>query len=284
MSKSTGSINIQQVPKSRGFLECLRPAQGKVWVDFDFAALEPTLLTEMSRDKSMLSLYGPDAKANDIYLFVASQIKQLAGPILACGYEPYNPTKEAISRAKKECKSLRAIAKVVVLSSQYGAGPKKIYDTLRLDGIDISEGEVKKVHSGYWELFSGIKDYERYLQSQWRETGGWVLNPIGRPLTVAEPLMKDIVNRCIQSGGHDILVMSVAWLGEEMIRRGLAYKPVIWDFHDECLFEVPEEQAEAAVATVHDMFTHINSELDMLIKLKGEVKLCQSLADAKIED
>lgn len=247
-------------------------------------SLEPTLLTEMSRDTNMMSLYGPEAKANDIYLFVASQIPQLAAPILACGYHPHNPTKEAIARAKKECKALRSISKVLVLSSQYGAGPKKIYDTLRLEGVDISEGDVKRIHASYWQLFSGIKQYERYLHSQWRETGGWVLNPIGRPLTIAEPFLKDVVNRVIQSGGHDILVMSIGWLGEELTRRGIKYTPVVWDFHDECLFEVPKEQAEKAIATVEDMFTWINLELDMLIKLKGEVKLCQSLADAKIED
>lgn len=281
---SKGSINIQQIPKSKEFLSCLIPREGCIWVDWDFAALEPTLLAELSRDESMMKLYGPAAKPNDIYIFVASQIPQLSKPFLDRGYNPDNPLPEAISLCKKECKKQRGIAKVVVLSSQYGAGPGKIHETLSLEGVDISFQEVKQIHAGYWELFKGIKEYERYLAEMWRETGGYIINPIGRPLAIAEPYLKDIVNRCVQSGGHDILMLSLTILSEQLIAHGIPYQPIIWDFHDECLFEVYKEDADKAVSVSKKMFDILNEKLDMSVKIKGEIKICQSLADAKIED
>lgn len=281
---SRGSINIQQVPKSKEFLSCLIPRQDCVWIDFDYAALEPTLLAELSQDASMLQLYGPTAKPNDIYIFVASQIPQLAKPFLDRGYIPTNPSPEVIALCKKECKKQRGIAKVLVLSSQYGAGPRKIHETLSLDGVEISFSEVKQIHAGYWELFKGIKEYEKYLMDMWRETGGYIINPIGRPLAVAEPFLKDIVNRAVQSGGHDILMLSLSLLSQRLIEKSVPYQPIIWDFHDECLFEVYEHDADRAVAVCREMFDLLNEKLDMSVKLKGEIKICRNLADAKIED
>jgi hypothetical protein len=55
------SGNCQQQPKTRGYLECFKPRPGRVWVDHDFTALEPCVLTELSRDESMLKIYGPAA-------------------------------------------------------------------------------------------------------------------------------------------------------------------------------------------------------------------------------
>ncbi|MEM4733976.1 MAG: DNA polymerase, partial [Candidatus Bathyarchaeia archaeon] len=159
----TGGFNLQQQPKTRGYLECFRPRQGYAWIDIDLTAVEPCVLTELSRDKAMLSIYGPEAKTNDIYLFVASQIPGLQEAIRATGYDPYNPTPEAIAKAKKECKALRQLCKVVVLASQYGAGPAKIAETLKADGVEKTLEEVQAIHQAYWQLFAGIKAYEQYL-------------------------------------------------------------------------------------------------------------------------
>ena len=51
--------NCQQLPKSRGYLECWRPKPGKVWIDLDFTALEQVVMAELTRDDSLFKLYGP---------------------------------------------------------------------------------------------------------------------------------------------------------------------------------------------------------------------------------
>lgn len=55
----SGGVNIQQIPKSRKYLDCWKPIEGKAWIDFDFTALEQVVLAELSRDESLLNLYGP---------------------------------------------------------------------------------------------------------------------------------------------------------------------------------------------------------------------------------
>lgn len=279
-----GGINIQQVPKDRGFLECLIPREGHVWVDFDFAALEPHVLAEASQDESLLALYGPGAKQNDIYLFTGAGIPGLKESILATGYDPRNPTPETISKAKKECKKVRQICKLVTLSSQYGAGPNKIRQTLSLEGIEMSLDEVRKIHQGYWNLYGGVKRYEKFLQAQWERNGGWVLSPIGTPICIDRMYIKDIINRNIQNSGHSILLIGLSTLITLLDHYGVPWNPIVADYHDEVLFEVPEEYAEKAVELVGIMFEELNKVLNSTVKLKGDTVICRSLADAKLED
>ena len=196
----TGGINVQQVPKTRGYLECYRPRDGYIWIDWDVAALEPTLLTETSRDKSLLKLYGPNAKQNDIYIFNGSAIPGIREEFIAEGYDPDNPTKEAISACKKKHKTLRGICKTLTLGASYGAGPGKIRESLALSGVHKSLAEVKSIHEAYWKLYAGTKEYNKFLERVWERTGGYILNGIGRPMPVDSSRLKDLVNSCMAEG------------------------------------------------------------------------------------
>jgi hypothetical protein len=199
------SGNCQQQPKTREYLSQLHARPGTVWVDFDHTALEPCVLTELSRDPNMLKLYGPTAKSNDVYIFVGSAVPGIRETFAACGYNPDAPTKESISRIKKEHKVLRNICKVLTLSAQYGAGPRKIHETLKLQGIRKELEEIQEIHRAYWQLFAGIKEYEKFLLGCWQRNGGWVLNGVGRPLGVHRDMTKDLVNRCLSG---DTIVLS----------------------------------------------------------------------------
>jgi DNA polymerase I-like protein with 3'-5' exonuclease and polymerase domains len=59
--KGKKGFNIQQVPKSPGFLRCFIPRPGHTFVDCDHTALEQVVLAELSRDETLLKLYGPNA-------------------------------------------------------------------------------------------------------------------------------------------------------------------------------------------------------------------------------
>ncbi len=284
----TGGFNLQQQPKTRGYLEAFRPRQGYAWIDIDLTAVEPCVLTELSRDPAMLSIYGPEAKANDIYLFVAAQIPGLQETIRATGYDPYNPTPEAIAKAKKECKAIRQLCKTVVLASQYGAGPAKIAETLKADGVEKTIEEVQAIHQAYWQLFAGIKAYEKYLVNQWTRNGGWVLNGIGRPICVAQDYLKDIVNRVVQSTGHDLLLLYSKIVRDMLIAAGIEFYPVIADFHDQIIFEVREEQKDLAWDLISKKaFDELNNCLGFgthsVVRIKGSGGIVTNLADAKCE-
>jgi hypothetical protein len=110
-------LSLHQLPKSAEFLECFVPDPGHLLVSIDFSALEPKVLAYFSRDRNLLALYGPNASPHqDIYLYNAVQMGDLGKRILACGYNPNNPTPEAVARAKKECKDDRAVSKLISLA------------------------------------------------------------------------------------------------------------------------------------------------------------------------
>lgn len=55
----SGGVNFQQLPKSRGYLDCFRARPGYVFATCDFASLEQVILTELSKDPTLYRLYGP---------------------------------------------------------------------------------------------------------------------------------------------------------------------------------------------------------------------------------
>jgi hypothetical protein len=111
----SGGLNLQQLPKSRKYLECWKPLPGRAWLDCDHTSLEQVVLAELSRDASLYKIYGPGAKPNDIYLFNGSQLPVIGDKIRAEGYDPDNPSLEAIAHVKKVCKKERGISKIITL-------------------------------------------------------------------------------------------------------------------------------------------------------------------------
>lgn len=57
---SSKDPNLQQMPKTKAVMSCFHAPPGKLWVDIDFAALEPMVTTEASGDQNMFAIYGPD--------------------------------------------------------------------------------------------------------------------------------------------------------------------------------------------------------------------------------
>lgn len=279
-----GGLNVQQMPKSKEFLSCWVARPGHVWVQLDFTALEQVVLAELSRDPALWKLYGPGAPKNDVYLFTGSQLPKIGKVIQEAGYNPNDPTPEGIAAAKKQAKKERGIAKVITLASSYGAGPGKIHQTLRLEGVPISLEECRTIHAGYWELYAGVKEYEKELLRQLNNNNGWVLNGLGRPLGIAPDLEKDIVNRVVQSTGHDILVQWLNIYSTMLQGAGIPYTSIIADLHDESIIEVPEHHAEQALKIMSvDAIRELNRQLGGRIPLKGEGMIARCLADIKIE-
>lgn len=114
-----GGLNLQNIVKDPGFLRAWRvkDPEKRLIGQIDFAAVEPHVLAELSKDSAMLGLYGPDApKGNDVYIYVAALCGgDLGKPFLDLGYSPKNPDAEIISQCKKTYKSLRNAAKCIAL-------------------------------------------------------------------------------------------------------------------------------------------------------------------------
>lgn len=278
----TGGLNLQQMPKTPEFLVSFAARPGYKIVQADAEALEPVILAEFSQDKTLLTLYGPDAKQNDVYLFVAAKIDAL-GKEIRKHYDPENPTPEAIKAAKKHCKRDRAVAKIVQLASTYGAGAAKIHETLALAGIDITLREVRGILREYWELFAGVKRFEQQLLDIWTANGGWIPSAFGTPICVADSRIKDVTNAFCQYSGHAFLQLWIWHVDRLRQERGVEMRPWIVDLHDEQIWEAPEDQAEAAAQVLRDALDAANDELDMSIRIKGPPAIADTLGLIKCE-
>lgn len=278
---SSKEPNIQQIPKSKAVMSLFTARPGHVWIDLDFAALEPVVLTEFSQDEALLSIYGNGRPKNDIYLYVAANIPAYATEIQRTGYDPQNPTPAALAEAKASCKSIRSICKTVVLACQYGAGVNKIMQTLEQDDVFLSFEEVSEIHQGYWNTFAGVRDFSKKLWYEWRKNGGWILNGMGRPMCIPEHMTKDILNRFVQSTGHDILAKYVSIYVPEIRRRRIPWNPVIADWHDASAGETPIPYKDDVVEIMLWGVDKLNEHLRGTIKLRGEPDVGYNLADIK---
>lgn len=277
-------LNIQQLPKRRGFLECFGPRPGYVLVYTDFSALEMKVAAAVTRDKNLMRLYGPNANtAHDVYLFNAAHIPIWRDQVLEY-YDLDNPTKESVGLAKKKLSDIRNIAKPITLGWQYGASGKRFYEELKLKGYDISLDTCVEIKQALDNTYPGLRGLKIKLTQEWRKNKGWFLNGRGLPRTLSEKYSRDIVNRYIQSTGHDLLMFYLRLLRQNFRKKKVAAVPWLVDEHDATVWQVPEDQGQQAVEILDLTFVEMNSILQFPVTFTGDTKIAYNLADIKVED
>jgi hypothetical protein len=240
---------------------------------------------ELSQDENLLALYGPNAKKNDIYLFYGALMPGLGEKIVAAGYDRLNPTAETIDAAKKACKKERGIAKLLILSDNYGSGVKKKHKILSLEGIEMPLDQVEAMHFALQDAKSGVLNYTDWLMNEWRANGGYVENALGRVICVDEKYTKDLLNRVVQSSGHDILMMYVQIVMRRLREAKVNWAPIVMDFHDETIIEVPDDEIEIAKKIMEkDSYAELNERLGGTCPLKGSAAVSKTLAGIKLEE
>lgn len=306
---SSSQINLQQVKKTKAMMNLFVSRPGTTWIDLDFSALEPVVTAEFTGDENLLKLYGNGRPANDVYLFIGSGIPGIGEKIRAAGYNPDAPTKEGVASAKKICKHERNLCKVVHLSAGYGAGARKIYETLQEQGAEVTFEEIELVYRGYWELFSTVKQYGYDLEKQWwdnldvepalkeqyqywsrskanrdrvpKTLASYILNGFGRPMSVNAVNKKDLLNRFIQGTGHDVLARYIYILTHALTDAGIPWSPAVLDWHDSCAVEVPDEYTESTIQIFRESMDVLNLQLGGSITLKGEPSWGKTLTSIK---
>lgn len=277
--------SLHQIPKSLEFLDCFVPNRGYVWLEFDWSALEPHVLAELSRDDGLLQLFGPGANPNhDRYLFTLANILHTATDEVRKYYDPRNPTKEGVSAAKAACKMLRELGKILVLSGDYGAGARKKFRASAAKGVSISFDEMREIHDAQSKIHAGVAEFAAGLEKEWKARGGWVLNGLGFPTPVFEDYLKDLVNRVVQSSGHDAHTICLWILYTFLVEAEIRSRGIIDDFHDQLLREVPAGQAAAALEVARAAVREVNTYLGSYVQLKAEPRIVRSLAEGKMEE
>jgi hypothetical protein len=173
------------------------------------------------------------------------------------------------------------VKNLVVHNSSYGAGTGKLYEVLTLDGVGVTWDQVSAMRDSYWQLYRGVKDYESRLTTEWQDRNGWVYNGLKRPLSIQPDLVRDVLNRVIQSTGHDILMMYLYYINKLRNDLKVNFNFVICDYHDETIVECKEEDADKVINLFNSALLLTNEELNGTIRLRSKPKKVLNLYEAK---
>ncbi len=279
-SGAKGSANWQQLPKVKEVLECFVADGGWVLGQTDFASLEPRVVATFSGDQTMRELFA-SGKPHDPYLYVASALFPDKRAAIDAVYHLDAPTKESVDAAKAQFKHERKIGKSLHLAASYLAGPAKIWRTLQLQGVSVTLDEVRAMHKLYWQLFDGVRRWNRTLEREREDRGGWVYNPHGRPMSVPELRCKDLLNIEAQSGGHDCLLIYLYHLDRIRTERQIPMRPFSSNEHDATCWTSPAAYEAAMVAAMEAAYAAMNDELCSEIPLIGDVETGTIYAEFK---
>lgn len=281
------SLPLLQLPKTRQFFRGLAADPGHTLVYADAEALEPHVCAFYSRDPGLLSLYQIGRPSNDIYIFTGAGSDQYGALFRGEGYDPVAPTKEAIKAIKTKYSEQRQVCKKIVLGCQYGMGAGKLHKELNIAGFDISFIEAKSLWDSYWRSFKGIKIFERELKRQWSDNGGWIRGIRGEPITIPKPYKyrnketgkyetidytKDIVNRFVQRGGHNIHMRFIHHINTLRLDRCPSMVPFHVDLHDSTTWQVPGDLVDVAKGIYTEACDRLNDELRWDVRVKYKPK------------
>lgn len=252
----SGGFNVQNMPRDEMFGVDIRSLfeapEGFVFIVADSSQIEPRCSAWLKRDAEFMDLLRTGI---DCYEAYARR---------SLGYDDPRPIKEGAPK-------LRQMAKVQVLSLDYGVGWEKYQITAAKEGVQLSEAEARRA--------VGLHRSDPKLKAVWRDLtramkqsvgGDFELElPSGRVMNyrnirvTKDGMTAEIADegRMAQRGFYDgklyeNLVQATArdvFMWQVLQLRALGY-PVLLRVHDEIVTVVREELAEAAISDILEIF------------------------------
>lgn len=136
-------VNLQNIPSTSEYRACFVPRPGYVYILYDYQAIEPRILGELSNDPTYLHAFDNNL---DLYQVLGEKILG-----------------EEVSKKKGRPAELRDKTKITVLGNSYGTGKDKFYRKMLIDmNLDrgVLKSQIKEVtredSDSMWEKFFEI--------------------------------------------------------------------------------------------------------------------------------
>lgn len=148
-SHNSSSPNLQQIPRGAVYRACFSPGPGKAIIVADYSQVELRLVAQISGDKTFLKVY---RRAEDAHSQTAALLNAIAvGDVT---------------------KAMRQAAKPVNFGFIYGMGAEKLVIYAQSNyGVSLSIGQAKKFRNRFFESYSGVSDWHRYVVNEVKPTG-----------------------------------------------------------------------------------------------------------------
>ena len=253
---SSKEPNLQNIPVKTELGREVRGGfvakEGYALVGIDYSQIELRLLAHFSGDEAMKEAFNTH---KDIHRQTALKLF-----------------------GEEDADAKRGIAKTINFGLLYGMGPKKLSDTL-----GITTKEAKSYIDGYFESFPTIKKYLTSIAESAKEKG-FVETLLGRKryfdFENANGMqyagyLREAVNTVFQGSAADLIKLSMNTIMSSLVNDEAK---LLLQIHDELIFEVKEEKAEAfaqsAKAVMEGVYTlHVPLKVSIAIgKNWGELK------------
>lgn len=255
---SSKNPNLQNIPVRSAMGAKIRQAfiasEGKTLIGIDYSQIELRLLAHFSKDPTLLDAFAHD---KDIH-------RQTALAIFG----------------EEEADSKRNIAKIVNFGLLYGMGPKKLSGD-----VGVSTKEAKEIIEAYFEKFPTIKTFLRSIADSAKEVGH-VETLLKRRryfnFETAPPMMKaayerESVNTVFQGSAADLIKLSMNKISK-VIKEEHLHAKMLLQIHDELIFEVDSDKAEALA----ERFKNIMEGIYQLnVPLRSSVNIGKNWSELK---
>lgn len=243
---SSKDPNLQNIPTrtklGREVRDGFVSKSGYSFIGIDYSQIELRLLAHYSEDKELL-----DAFNNDLDIHTQTAIKLFG---------------------KEDAQSKRGIAKSINFGLLYGMGARKLSQTL-----GISQAEAKGYIESYFKSFSTVKEYLQSISDKAKEVG-YVDTLLGRRRYfdwdnangMQVPMYeREAVNTRFQGSAADLIKLSMIKIQNELLDED---SKMLLQIHDELIFEVKDEDAQAFAQKVANIMKDI-----YILKVKLDVSI-----------
>ena len=246
--------------------------------------IELRILAHYSRDSDLIQAFH---EGKDVHAFCAALM--------------FGVNYDAVMRAKKwkverdgpmtpeieHLRWLRHAIKTVSFALVYGASEYRIAQELSSMGQETKPEAARELMDLYFNQFQGVPKFMDE-SIEFARTHGYVTTLLGHIRRIPEIRSKDFrsrnhaercaVNTPIQGTACDVMKLSMGHLDASQDLHGLRVRSIL-QVHDEILFEIPEEHADAAVQIILSIMG--NPGISLRVPMVAEAGVGHSWYDAK---
>jgi DNA polymerase-1 len=236
--------NLQQVPRTRAYRACFRPAPGRVLVKADLSQVELRAVAQIAPELRMIAAF---ERGEDLHTLTARAVR-------------------GTSRVTKQD---RQAAKAINFGLVYGMGAERLRQNARDEyGVDLSPEEALAAKKAFFAAYPGIKDWHRCMPE----------NPVDTHTLMGRRRMgvtnfTDKCNTPVQGSAADGLKAGLALLWQTRERVPGACPALC--VHDELVIECDEDRAEQAKEWLVDCMVRGMSAVVDKVPIEVEAAICR---------
>jgi hypothetical protein len=188
-------------------------------------------------------------------------------------YKELNAKENLTDDEKTEYKSLkkiRANAKTVNFGGVYGIGAPKLAKQL-----NISLAEAEKLHTGYWKRNAAVKKIANECKTKTVRGQKWLYNPVSQ-LWMFLKEDKDKFSTLNQSSGVYVFDTWMKFVRRRLNPLGIK---MLLQYHDELLFECPNELTNLCDMHLKEAMKEANQELQLNVEIEIDTQFGKTYAD-----